>query len=199
MGCATPYPIHWQDLRAHPRKNVLQKPGVRSRPNDFGFEASFLNASYWVDSNAERIVEIKPNSSRILSPAFQILLIRYLTAPEVCDPVGEWISEKELPGGATFFRGPHRLLVEPLVERFCRDPEEIKARGQELEAQFVDHGDCALCFFPFPTIPVIYVLWSGDEDFPASGSVLFDGSIVRWFSLDMIFLLVQQLILRIVE
>ena len=54
-------------------------------------------------------------------------------------------------------------------------------------------------FLPFPLMPVTYVLWKEDEEFPASVSVLFDKSITRWFELDMIFTLVLVLTERIVE
>jgi hypothetical protein len=56
-----------------------------------------------------------------------------------------------------------------------------------------------MCFSPFPQIPVTYVLWTADDEFPASVSVLFDSSITRWFELDMIFTLVWVLTERIVE
>jgi hypothetical protein len=45
-------------------------------------------------------------------------------------------------------------------------------------------------FFPFPEIPVTYVLWTQDDEFPASVTIMFDKSIEGWFSLDMIFMVV---------
>jgi hypothetical protein len=56
-----------------------------------------------------------------------------------------------------------------------------------------------MTFFPFPGIPVTYVLWVEDSEFPASVSVMFDSSIERWLKLDMIFLLVETLTQRIME
>ena len=54
-------------------------------------------------------------------------------------------------------------------------------------------------FFPFPEIPVTYVLWTEDNEFPASVNIMFDKSIEKWFSLDMIFLVVLILTDRIVN
>ncbi len=35
--------------------------------------------------------------------------------------------------------------------------------------------DFYIIFFPF--VPVKYILWEGDEEFPPSGNILFDASI----------------------
>jgi hypothetical protein len=69
----------------------------------------------------------------------------------------------------------------------------------ELGGIHAEHGDASIRFLPFPEIPVTYVLWRADDEFPASVSVLFDASIGRWLALDMIFTLVWVLTERIVE
>ena len=160
-------------------------------------EVGFLNARYRVDPVAETIQEIEPDESRVLSQGFQILLIRYLAAKHNGSIQGIEVTEKELPGGPTFFRGPHELQLGPLIERFGRNPAGFVARGRELGGTRVEHGDASVRFLPFPKIPVTIILWGEDSEFPASVSVVFDKSICDWFELDMVFILVQQLILRI--
>ncbi len=192
VGCAAPKPIHWEDLRNRNPELILKQDGVRSR-SDQAYEVDFLNANYLVDTAAERITELSPNPTRRLSEEFQILLIRYLVADNGGPVTGVEVSEKDLPGGVTFFQGPHTLYVWPIAERYGRDPEAFEARALELGAQRVPHGDTAMRFFPFPDIPVTYVLWKEDDEFPASVSVLFDKSIMRWFALDMVFTTVLAL------
>jgi len=183
MGCAAPNPLHWKDLLSVCPAAV---------------EVDFLNARYRVDPLAESITELNPDPQRVLSRSFQILLIRYLTSTGG-ELTGEEITEKDLPGGVTFFRGPHELPVAPVAERFGSDPEAFRARGRQLGAEPVSHGDAAVRFWPFKGIPVIYVLWKADEEFPASVSVLFDRSVASWFEPDMIFLLISEISARIVE
>jgi hypothetical protein len=198
MGCAAPNPLHWEDLRSRSPEQVLDRDGVRADPDGRGYEVAFLNALYLVDPVGERIVELSPDPSRPLAEVFQILLIRYLVAENGGPISGVDVSEKDLSGGVTFFQGPHALHVEPLVEAYGQEPEAFTARGAELGAQPVAYGDKALRFFPFPQIPVTYVLWRADDEFPASVSVLFDKSITRWFQLDMIFTVVLVLTERII-
>lgn len=199
MSCAAPHPFHWEDLRSRTQEHLLSHPGVKLSERGYGYELVFLNAVYRIDPVAERIVEISPSPFRELTEEFQILLIRYLTSEGGGEPDGVEVSEKDFPGGVTFFQGPHTLHVTPIAELYGSRPEAFEERGRELNATPVPHGDKALRFYPFPNIPVTYVLWGQDDEFSASVTVLFDRSIERWFELDMIFTLVWVLTERIIE
>jgi hypothetical protein len=190
MGCAAPNPMHWEDLRSRSLEEILHRPGVEASADNKAYEVQFLNSVYRVDPVREQITEVKPNPKHDLTEEFQILLIRYLIAKNPGPPDGKEVSEKDFPGGVTFFQGPHTLHTAPITELYGNDPEGFEVRCRELGAVPVPHGDRAMRFLPFPTIPVTYVLWRADEEFPASVSVLFDSSIGRWFKLDMIFTLV---------
>ncbi len=198
MGCAAPNFLHWQELRKTPADQLAEQGGVTTPDGGATWQVPFLNARYLVDPVAEQIRELEPDPRRPLEESFQILLLRYLMAPGGGALTGDEVSEKELPGGATFFRGPHALQVQPVLERFAEDPEGLVARGRELGAEPRDGiGDRALRLEPFPGIPVTFALWQADDEFPASLTVLFDRSILRWFELDMIFLLVDILARRL--
>jgi len=199
MGCAAPNPLHWEDLRNRSSEKIFQHDGVRPSPQGHGYEVSFLNAVYLVDPDSERITELGPNPDRELTEVFQILLIRYLVSEYGGPMEGKDVSEKDFPGGVTFFQGPHALHTPPIAKIYGQDPEAFEKRCQELGAAAAPFGDKAMRFLPFPQIPVTYVLWKEDEEFPASVSVLFDRSITRWFELDMIFTLVLVLTERIIE
>ena len=199
MGCAAPNPMHWEDLRSRSVNDVLDREGVTLAADGHSYEVSFLNAMYLVDAIKEHIIELTPNPDRCLSEMFQILLIRYLVAPNGGPVDGKDVSEKDFQGGVTFFQGPHALYVSPIANLYGNDPEAFEARGRELSGVPYDFGDKAMRFSPFPEMPVTYVLWKADDEFPASVSVMFDGSLSRWFELDMIFSLVWVLTERLVE
>lgn len=197
MGCAAPNPMHWEDLRNQPLDHVVNRGGVAAAPDGPGYDVTFLERVYRVDPEACLVKELDPDPGRELTEEFQILLIRYLVAPNGGKRTGREISEKDLPGGVTFFQGPHTLWVHPIVKLYGSDAEAFASRGQDLNAERIRHGDCGLRFYPFPEIPVTYVLWQEDEEFPASVSVLFDSSIGKWFELDMVFTLVRVVTQRI--
>jgi len=199
MSCAAPNPLHWADLRNRSKDKILRKSGVRISSDDEGYELEFLNGVYRVNTVSERIIEIAPTPLRDLTEEFQILLLRYLVADYAGPIDGKEVSEKDFPGGVTFFQGPHSLHVEPIVRLYGDNPEAFEKRALGLGAVPAAYGDKAMRFHPFPLVPVTYVLWKKDEEFPASVTLLFDLSISRWFELDMIFALVLVLTERIIE
>ncbi len=199
MSCAKPNPFHWEDLRNSSSQAVISRRGAREGQVQGTYEVDFLDSTYLVDPIKEEIKEIRPKPERIMEENFQILLIRYLVAGNGGPESGKDISEKDLPGGVTFFQGPHELHTRPIAKRFGSDPEGFKELASSLGARKADYGDISMRFYPFPDIPVTYILWTADDEFPSSVSVLFDSSISKWFELDMVFTLVWVLTDRIME
>ncbi len=198
MGCAKPHATHWQDLRSRPPAVIAELPGVAVTAQGV-VELGFLTERYRVDLAAERIDPLGSSGLLPLSDAFQILLLTYLLAPHGGPLLGEPISVKELPGGATFFRGPHALPVGELVERYGTDPAGFEARARELGGEPMPHGDRAMRLWPFPSVPVTYVLWEADSELPAAMSAMFDRSVARWFGLDTIFIMAGEIARRLVS
>ena len=60
-------------------------------------------------------------------------------------------------------------------------------------------GDEAFLLTVFPKVPLAYVLWREDDEFPARVTVLFDVTIQTHFSLDGIWCLVSEVSRRLVD
>ena len=55
----------------------------------------------------------------------------------------------------------------------------------------LDLADAAFAFLPLPRVPLYYLLWLGDDEFPPLFKVLFDRAIETCFSASGIWLLVN--------
>ena len=118
------------------------------------------------------------------------------------DSVGlddEWVSEKALPGGSIFFQGPHALPLAPLVEHFGENASAFAASGQAVGGVPSEYGDASVMLETFPKVPVCFVLWEGDDEFPANATAMFDRSIARIFALDVILAVVESAVRLIVN
>ncbi|HNW29160.1 MAG TPA: DUF3786 domain-containing protein, partial [Spirochaetota bacterium] len=60
-------------------------------------------------------------------------------------------------------------------------------------------GDHALAFRAFPYVEVTYILWKGDDEFPPSGSVVFDSSISDYLSTEDVAVLCNMIAVRILK
>jgi len=128
---------------------------------------------------------------------FPVFIVYYLLSAGDGRPSGEWISEKDLPGGATFFRGPHRIPTESISGRFGNDLKAFRECCEKLGGTAIGLGDASFRFDIAPDIPIAVVYWQGDDDFPAEAGLLYDRSIAKLLPLDIVFALAVAVCARI--
>jgi hypothetical protein len=142
---------------------------------------------YSIDPAGERISAVNPDQS--LHEYFVIFLIHYLLNDKEIHTFGEWISEKDMTGGPTFFRGPHAIPTEWISERFGNDLGSFKQFCTKHSGDPLDMADAAFSFALTPNIRVAVLYWTGDEDFPAEVKILYDSSLPEYFALDVVYAL----------
>jgi hypothetical protein len=110
-------------------------------------------------------------------PEMYCLLCRYAAARE--RPLsGEWVSL------ATFDRVQRQeLSSEDCTELLSYAGEDLILLAK-IEVPFfgerIEGGDLAFEVWPLPRVPVRLLLWRGDEEVTAGGSVLFDRSAIEY-------------------
>ena len=87
---------------------------------------------------------------------------------------GEWVSEKDLPGGVSFFRGPHSIPVHVVTDCFGQDIESFRKACKTMEGQEIPFAEAAYSFKILPRVPVAVLFWPADSEFSAESRVLFD-------------------------
>ena len=89
---------------------------------------------------------------------------------------GRLVSPASLSGGEIFQKGTHVLPLDKIAARYGKDPDGFYARGAELGALPLEHGDAALLLHPFPRVPATMILWQADDEFPARVDLFFDAT-----------------------
>ena len=143
---------------------------------------------YLVDLSNSKITHMVATGPP-LHEYFDLFAMYYLLRVKDIPLSSEWVSEKDLPGGSTFFRGPHQIPTDLISKRFENDLQEFKTCCESLGGTPIEMADAAFCFTITPDIPVAVLYWIGDEDFPAEAKILYDRSITTLLSLDILFAL----------
>lgn len=152
-------------------------------------------ACFLVEAWGERY-EVYPGRGEIISidreklPVgieWGLVILFYLLRSQNTPIGGEWISEKDLPGGVTFFTGPHAIPTYAITDRFGNDIDGFKEVCENLGGKPIDMADAAFVFRILPRVPVAVLLWRGDDEFDAEARVLFDRTISQHLPLDVIF------------
>ncbi len=186
----------WQALGAMEAAGVSRRTLAAAEPG--GYSLSFLDRRYRVEPEAGRIGG--PQADPLLKDAeFELLVLTYLTQAAEIPAEGSWISEKDLPGGSLFFRGPHALPLQPLLARFGDDLPGFRRAAEGLGGSALQYGDAAYRFTALPRVPAACLLWARDEEFPARAGLLFDRSLASHLPLDVVLALAHCLVLRLLE
>ena len=184
-----------EEVCAHAGASFLENVSLSDSGSAGVYEIEFLYRTYRVDA-VNRIVAGPDGGIVDGEPA--LLLLSYLVLAKEVDLVGEWISEKQIPGGSLFFQGPHAIPVAPIAGRYGNDPKALIKRGLALGGDKGEYGDASVFFTALPRIPVGFVLWEQDDEFPASVTVMFDRSIGVHFPVDVVLALVGSIVRVIV-
>lgn len=198
----TPHPLgdkQWKELQALQPEDVCRRASVRFDEKGC-YVVPFMEKEYSVYPEEERI-EGPENDVFMSNSEFLLLILTYLISARDVLFEGKWVSERELPGGELFFKGPHQLPTAELVERFGKDPEKFLEIGKTLGgSRLPEYGDVGLEFQALPRIPIACVLWAEDEEFPARVSYLFDPTATMHFEhLDVILALIRCLMKNLTE
>jgi len=129
----------------------------------------------------------------------KVLILHYFILAEGTPMGNELITFKELPEGVNYFTPFSNRAIRPLVSRFGAEPKLLIEAAKPLGGVRADYGDAAVTIRAFPYVPLTLVLWRGDEEFPPSGSIMFDSSISQRLAGEDITVLCQTISLKLVK
>jgi hypothetical protein len=171
----------WEQLQEADPKKICTNAFVKHSPDTLGYIVPFLGSEFLVLPEERRIEPIPPGSSHMahnLSFQFYLALLHYLLEAKPQPLAGKWVSEKELPGGSFFFRGPHELPTKRLLKHFGSQPQSsFRKAAEDLYGVSIEAGDAAFVLQPFPRIPLLLILWEGDDEFGPALHVRFDATV----------------------
>jgi hypothetical protein len=136
-------------------------------------------------------IEFHSPSKKTVSLVTRILLLHYLIRADGSPLTGKWVAYKDIPGGLLYAAVFARRVTEPLQRKFGKAAGSFKEVGLRSGGEMVNIGDASFILKAFPCIPLQYVLWEGDEEFPPSVQLLFDASVDHYLSLEDIVVLGQ--------
>jgi len=127
-----------------------------------------------------------------------ILLLLYLLEATGAPERGEWISFEQLPGGAGYLASFRGRVVQPVLKTFGPAPERLLEAARALDGKPLALGDVAVRIPALPRVPIAYVLWRGDEEFPPGVSVVFDASVEGYLDAEVLTALAELTSRRLV-
>jgi len=165
-------------------------------PMKKGYRISVWGEDYGIYPQESQIIRLQENNPDV-GHLLGLFIIYYLLRSKDISISKEWISEKDIPGGPTFFRGPHKIPTQIIEKRYENNVKEFKEACDRLDGIPLDMADAAYAFEITPRIPVAVQFWDRDDEFSAEAKLLFDKTIAEQLAPDIVFCLTVEICKRI--
>ena len=135
--------------------------------------------------------EFHSPSKKAVSLVTRILLLHYLIRADGTPLTGKWVSYKDIPGGLLYSTVFARRVTDPLERKFGNSAKRFREMGFRLGGEPVEVGEGSFVLSVLPCVPLEFVLWEGDDEFPPKVQLLFDAAIDHYLSLEDVVVLGQ--------
>lgn len=167
----------WKQLSALDPASTAKRAQCKYLAESGHFLVTLLGSEYIVNPAEKKISPAdKANNTKNTDFIEQLCILTYLINAADLPLTDKLVTANKLQGGDFFFRGPHALPTDKLEKLFGRDPSLIYKAAESLPAQKTDYGDASIKILVLPRLPVYFVIWAGDNEFPPRVSVLFDNT-----------------------
>jgi hypothetical protein len=149
-----------------------------------GAGATFRNGEVSLPHFNQRIViDITTGRMRIgsdeLATFDRILALHYLLGCDRCRPTGNLISFAQAPGGEVYYSAFKKRSIDRLAGMFGDDPERLVKTGSLLGGKRLEMATVAIKLLFYPMLPVVVLIWQGDDEVEPAANLLFDESAAR--------------------
>jgi len=129
----------------------------------------------------------------------KILIFHYLAQAKGTPNSNKLITYKELPEGINYFPTFAKRAIKPILDHFGKELHLLVDTAVKLGGRKADFGDVATTINAFRRVPITFVLWQGDEEFPTEGNIMFDSTIPDYLSIEDINVLCEAIAWRLVK
>ncbi|KZL91800.1 DUF3786 domain-containing protein [Clostridium magnum] len=163
---------------------VARKSGAYYDSEKKQFMLTCFNKEYLI-SYPEGSIVLKDGKEKDLSMdvnamfLLKMLMLSYLYRATNSGLTGKRVPLRELEGIGHAYEGFAKLGVDKLAKFFGSKEELFLKAGLKLGGKKVRVGDVGVKINILPNVPMIFGLWTTDDEFPADASILYDCSAVK--------------------
>jgi hypothetical protein len=171
----------WEALRNADPYSICENAGVIYNFDRKAYEIPFLNLKFFCLPEEELLEAVDSAPWHRVDFEFTLAVLHYLLDSRPQPVSGYWIGAKDIPGGEAFFRGPHQIPLDMILSRLNNRPELFVAAMEKIGGRRSVTGDISFVVDALPRVPLLFVLWLGDEEFPSAMNLLFDRAVPDHF------------------
>jgi hypothetical protein len=164
-----------EDLRRWDPADMAASGGCSFDDNSSTYSVDYVGETYNISFPSGEITYAAKDGP--VPTTVKIVLLHYLLRAGGQPLANSLISFKEIPVAGMIYLEPfNKRVTKYLLGVFGNKPQLLLQAGALLGGTTVNCGDYAVRLDVLPRLPITYVLWAGDEEFPPRATVLFDAT-----------------------
>ena len=96
----------------------------------------------------------------------------------------EWVPFRDVKGASPFAPAFDKNVLKTFARTFTGKTQQLKEAAARLGAVTVKQGDAGFILKCFDCIPIQYLFWDADDEFPAQGNILFDSGVTDFIHVE---------------
>ena len=121
------------------------------------------------------------NGALIPSYVLKTIFLRYLVNGTGKKPTGTFITYKEIQDGQIYYPNFYKRTIRCLAQIYQKTPEIFNEK-YSVPVIVHEHGDFSFSFEFLPNVMFMFILYEGDDEFPAEANILMDSNIEDYFN-----------------
>ena len=161
-----------KDLSVKDPQKVAADSASDYNPEEGRISLIFLQDRYHVNHPSGEVITDTGDKASTYNA---IIILHYLNTADGTPLEGRWISFKELTGGQIYTEPFRNRAIVPLIKTFGDRPEAFLQAARSIGGKAGDDKNKYSMIIPvLPRVKINFILFPGDEEFPASGNILLD-------------------------
>ncbi len=145
--------------------------GVEYNPDEQSITVKFIGDAYKVQHPGGKVTGAGGEETSLY---LAIIILHYLVTARGTPLTGRWIAFRHLPGGDIYIEPFQNRAISPFLKNFGEKPEEFKKAALALGGKEIKQSGISMVIDVLPRVPLCFTIWPGDEEMPASATILFD-------------------------
>lgn len=158
---------------------VLHRTNLQKSTDDRYIIVPMVAKDYWVACETGHVYRAEQLTEPLSTEERLLILHHLIYAKEEAGISGREIPFHTIPGVSHFWPAFQRRTIPLLQKSFSGRLPAFLAAGQQLGGRQRDYGDASVTLYLLPQIPITYILWDSDDEFPLSAQILFDENITN--------------------
>jgi hypothetical protein len=167
-----------------------------TRNDDWIVEIPFFNETITMTAPG---FSFRSSQSANVTLVTRIIILHYLTTASGRPLDGEKIAYEDIPGLRHYLPVFTKRVARSLSMAFGGDPHAFLEAGWALGGRDEPYGDAAFTLDALPRVPITFILWGQDDEFPPSLKTLYDSTVTSYLPLEDILVLTKLAGTRILK